>query len=170
MIRALEGAKSVIAEVGAEYGELSGRAYGVLDEYLLDDADVAIVAMSGAAGTARVVADGMRAEGVKAGVLRIRSYRPFPVAEVVAALQGIKAVAVLDRASSPGAVLAPIASDICAAFYNQAQRPTIVNYVFGLGGRDLSLEHVASVFERLTQIVKTGEVGPALSYLGLRDG
>lgn len=170
MIRALEGAKDVINEIGAEYGEISGRAYGVVEKYHLDDADVAIVTMSGAAGTTRVVVDSLRDEGLKVGLLRLRSYRPFPTAEVVAALQGVKAVAVLDRATSPGAVAAPIASDLCAAFYNATQRPAIVGYVFGLGGRDLSLDQVASVFERLNEIVKTGKVGPALTYLGLRDG
>ncbi|MDA8218188.1 MAG: pyruvate ferredoxin oxidoreductase [Dehalococcoidales bacterium] len=168
-IRALEGSAKVIREVGAEWGQLTGRAYGTVDAYKMDDAEVAIVTMSSAAGTTRTVVDALRDEGQKVGLLRIRSYRPFPTAEVIAALKGKKAVATLDRASSPGAVAAPIMSDISAALYDEEQRPRLAGYVFGLGGRDLGLDDVASVFARLQKIAQTGEVGPALSYLGLRD-
>ena len=136
----------------------------------MDDAEVAIVALSGVAGTTRCVVDALRDEGQKVGVLRIRVYRPFPAEAIVAALKGVKVVAILDRATSPGAPAAPIMSDVRAALYDEEPRPKTVNYVFGLGGRDLSLDQVASVFERLQTIVQTGEVGPALTYLGLRDG
>ena len=170
MIRALEGAASVIKEIGAEWGDLTGRSYGLVEPYMLEDAEVAVVAMSSAAGTTRVVVDALRDEGIKAGLLRIRCYRPFPTEDIVRALRGVQAVAVLDRASSPGAPGAPIFSDLCTALYGVEPRPKLVNYVFGLGGRDLSLDHVASVYERLSGIVRTGEVGPVLSYLGLRDG
>lgn len=169
MIRALEGSKSVIKAVGAEWGEMTGRDYGLTESYCLDDAEVAIVTMSGAAGTVRTVVDVLREQGVKAGLLRIRAYRPFPVEEVVAALKGLKAVAVLDRASSPGAPAAPIASDVRTVLFDVQPRPKLVGYVFGLGGRDLSMDQVASVFERLQQIAKTGDLGPVQTYLGLRD-
>ncbi|MHB1415027.1 MAG: transketolase C-terminal domain-containing protein [Chloroflexota bacterium] len=168
-IRALEGSAKVIREIGAEWGQLTGRAYGTVEPYMMDDAEVAVVAMSSAAGTTHTVVDALRDEGQKVGLLRIRSYRPFPTAEVVAALKGKKAVAVLDRASSPGAVAAPIMSDVSAALYDDQQRPKLAGYVFGLGGRDLGMDDVASVFARLQKIAQTGEVGPALSYLGLRD-
>ncbi|MCL5108279.1 MAG: pyruvate ferredoxin oxidoreductase [Chloroflexi bacterium] len=170
MIRALEGAKSVIKEVADEYGALTGRQYGLVEPYLMDDAEVAIVVMSSAAGTTRTVVDVLRDQGVKAGVLRIRSFRPFPKDEVVQALRGVRAVAVMDRASSPGAVAAPIFSEVASAMYGEEARPKLVNYVFGLGGRDLPMEQVASVYERLQNVVSTGEVGPVLTYLGLRDG
>ncbi|MHB1004506.1 MAG: pyruvate ferredoxin oxidoreductase [Chloroflexota bacterium] len=170
MIRALEGSAEVITAVGKEWGELTGRPYGLIEPYMLDDAEVAIITMSGAAGTTRCVVDALRAEGQKVGLLRVRSYRPFPAAAIVEALKGVKVVATLDRATSPGAPAAPIMSDIRSALYDAQPKPRAVGYVFGLGGRDLSLDHVASVFERLRGIVRTGEVGPALTYLGLRDG
>lgn len=168
-IRALEGSASVIKAIGAEWGQLTGREYGLVEPYQMDDAEIVIVTMSAAAGTTRTTIDVLRDEGVKVGLLRIRTYRPFPTAEVVAALKGKKAVAVLDRASSPGAPGAPIFSDVRTALYDVADRPQVVSYVFGLGGRDLSMDHVASVVERLQKIVQTGEVGPVLTYLGLRD-
>lgn len=169
-IRALENSASVIKQVSAEYGALTGRDYGLVEPYMMDDAEIAIVTMSSSAGTTRVVVDALREQGMKVGLLRVRCYRPFPTDEVVAALKGVKAVAVLDRASSPAAPGAPLFSDIRTALYDCAERPVVVGYVYGLGGRDLSLEMVESVYERLQGIVKTGEVGPVNSYLGLRDG
>jgi len=169
MIRALEGSANIIRQIGAEWGELTGRAYGLIETHRLEDAEVAIIATSGAAGTTRCVVDALRDEGRKVGLLRLRAYRPFPAEDIAAALKGVKAVAVLDRAASPGAPGAPILSDVRTALYDAADRPKVVGYVFGLGGRDLSLDQVASVYERLEHIVQTGEVGPALSYLGLRD-
>ena len=168
-IRALEGAAKVVKEIGKEWGELSGREYGLLEPYKLDDAEIAIVTMSAAAGTTRTVVDVLRDQGVKAGLLRIRCYRPFPTQEIVDALKGLKAVAVLDRASSPAAPGAPILSDVRTALFDEEVRPKVVGYVFGLGGRDLSMDMVGSVYERLQKIAQTGEVGPVLSYLGLRD-
>ncbi|MHB1134295.1 MAG: pyruvate ferredoxin oxidoreductase [Chloroflexota bacterium] len=170
MIRALEGAKDVIKEVGAEYAQLTGREYGLVEPYRLDDAEVAIVVMSSAAGTTRAVVDVMREQGIKAGLLRIRSFRPFPTEEVVQALRGVQAVAIMDRASSPGAVAAPLFNEAASALYDAPDRPQLVNYVFGLGGRDLAMEQVGEIFERLQRIVQTGEVGPKLTYLGLREG
>jgi pyruvate ferredoxin oxidoreductase alpha subunit len=169
MIRALERSAAIVKQVGAEWGELTGRKYDTIETYMMDDAEVAIVTMSAAAGTTRAVIDSLRDEGVKAGLVRIRAYRPFPTAEVVDAIKGIKVVAVLDRASSPGAPGAPILSDVRTALFDLPKRPKVVGYVFGLGGRDLSMDMVASVIERLQKIAQTGEVGPALSYLGLRD-
>jgi pyruvate ferredoxin oxidoreductase alpha subunit len=168
-IRAMEGSLAVIEAIGKEYGELTGRYYGALDPYLLDDADVAIVAMSSGAGTARVAVDKARAQGIKAGILRVRSFRPFPVRQVVEALKSVKAVCVLDRSSSPGAVGAPLFEDIRTALYDLDQRPKTVSLVFGLGGRDLTSEMVRPVLERLDKIAKGGPVGNASGYLGLRE-
>jgi pyruvate ferredoxin oxidoreductase alpha subunit len=168
-IKAMEGSLAVIEAIGKEYGELTGRFYGAIDPYLLDDADVAIVAMSSGAGTARVAVDQARAKGIKAGILRLRSFRPFPVKQVVEALKGIKAVAVLDRSSSPGAVGSPLFEDIRTALYDLENRPKTVSLIFGLGGRDLTPEMVAPVLERLDKIAKGGPVGRVSGYLGLRE-
>jgi pyruvate ferredoxin oxidoreductase alpha subunit len=161
---AMKTAKQAIVEVANEYAELAGRSYGLTESYLMDDAEVAIVAMSTGAGTARVAADRARAKGIKAGVVRVRSFRPFPTEEVVAALNGKKVVAVLDRAASPGATGAPLFQDIRTAMYDAPARPKLVNYVFGLGGRDLTVETVTDVFERLA----TENVAES-QYLGVRQ-
>lgn len=168
-IRAIERALAVIDEVGAEFGALTGRPYSVLDPYLLDDAEVAIVAMSSGAGTARVAVDLARDRGIKAGLLRVRSYRPFPTQKVIKALQNVKAVAVFDRASSPGAPGAPLFCDVRAALYDLDKRPQVLNYVFGLGGRDLTIDMIMPVLERLDKVAKGGPVGDITGYLGLRE-
>lgn len=165
--QAMEPTTRVIREIGREFGELSGRAYDLVEPHQMDDAEIAIVVMSTAAGTARLAADRARARGIKAGVLRIRSFRPFPMDEVVAQLSGKKVVAVLDRAAAPGAPGAPLFSDVRTALYDQSSRPNVVSYVFGLGGRDLTVDMVAEVFARLAATGKTGGV-PARQYLGVR--
>lgn len=169
MIRALEGSLKVIEAVGREYEALSGRTQGLVDAYGMEDAEVALVALSGAGGTARWAAMGLREKGVKVGVVRPRVYRPFPTQQVVDLLKGVKAVAVLDKAASPGAPAAPVFSDLAAAMYGMDARPKMVNYIFGLGGRDLTSAMVASTVRRLQEIASGAEAGPVVSYLGLRD-
>jgi pyruvate ferredoxin oxidoreductase alpha subunit len=161
---AMVAAKKAIVDVANEYAELSGRDYGLIESYGMEDADFAIVAMSTGAGTARVAAERARAKGVKAGVIRVRSFRPFPTEEIVKELAGTKVVAVLDRAASPGGTGAPLFQDIRTALYDQPKRPKVVNYVFGLGGRDLTVDMVSDVFERLAT-----ESVAEQQYLGVRQ-
>lgn len=160
---AMIAAKQAIVDVADEYAELSGRSYGLIESYGMEDAEVAIVAMSTGAGTARVAAERARANGIKAGVVRVRSFRPFPTEELLKELAGTKVVAVLDRAASPGATGAPLFQDVRTALYDVPNRPKVVNYVFGLGGRDLTVDMVTDVFERLA----TENVAEQ-QYLGVR--
>jgi pyruvate ferredoxin oxidoreductase alpha subunit len=169
MINALEGSLKVIEEVGAEFAQLSGRPQPVVDTYMMEDAEIAIVALSAMGGTARHTASKLRAQGVKAGVVRPRSFRPFPTAQVVEALKNVKAVAVMERTTSPGAVASPIFEDLAAAMFDLDVRPKMINYVTGRGGRDTNSAQLASVYERLQAIAAGGEVGPRVSYLGVRE-
>lgn len=169
MIRALEDSQKVIEEIGKEWEQLTGRAQPLIDTFMMDDAEVAIVALSGLGGTARHTASKLREQGIKAGVVRPRVYRPFPAEEMAAALKNAKAVAVLERAASPGAAASPIFEDLCTAMFDLEARPKMINYVTGLGGRDTNSSQVASVFERLQAIAAGGEVGPRVSYLGARE-
>jgi len=166
--QAMQRSARVIAEIGQEFGELSGRSYDLVEPYRMDDAEVAIVVMSTAAGTTRVAVDRARAQGVKAGLLRVRSFRPFPMDEVAAQLLGKRVVAVFDRAAAPGAAGAPLFSDVRTALYDQPSRPRVLGYVFGLGGRDLTVDMTVEVFEQLAASQAADGV-PTRQYLGVRE-
>lgn len=168
-INAMQNAKKVIEEVGEEYGKLTGRSYGLVDEYKLDDADIAIVVLNSAAGSSKGVVDSLRAKGIKAGVLKPRTYRPFPYEAIQNALKGVKAVAVLDRAETYSTLGGPMFADVRTALYDLKDDIKVVNYVYGLGGRDLRLEDVEDVYSDLSEIAKTGKVDKAITYLGLRE-
>jgi len=169
-IEAMVPALRVIQQVGAEFGGLSGREYGLVEAYRLDDAEVGLVAMSSAASTAEVAVDQLREQGEPVGLLRLRAYRPFPISEVVRRLRHLKAVCVLDRAAAPGAQAGPVGLDVRSALLDLNSRPQITNAVFGLGGRDLGLDDIVSVFRRLQKIAQSGRVEEPLFYLGLRGG
>lgn len=167
-VRALEGSLKVIKEVGKEFAALSGREQPLIDTYGMEDAEVAIVALSGIGGTARWTAMQLREQGMKVGVVRPRVYRPFPGEQMVELLKNVKAVAVVERATSPGAAASPIFEDLACAMWEMDSWPKMVNYVTGFGGRDTSSAQFMAVFERLQGIAQGGPVGPRLSYIGVR--
>ncbi len=168
---ALSKAMKVIVDVGEEFGQLSGRSYGIFDSYAMDDAEMAIVVLSSAAGTARSVVRKLRGEGVKIGLLKPRVFRPFPSQELAAALKGVKAVAVLDRSISFGAMdgAGPLYLEVCAALFAAGLGTKVVNYIYGLGGRDIFPEHFEQAASDLQDIVATGKVESLVGYLGLRE-
>ncbi|MDO8672362.1 MAG: transketolase C-terminal domain-containing protein, partial [Dehalococcoidia bacterium] len=165
----MEKALAVIEKIGKEFGDLTGRYYGHLTPYRLDDAEVAIVVMGSTAGTTKVAVDMLRDKGIKAGLLKLRTFRPFPAEAVAKALAGTQVVAVLDRDIAFGAQGNPIFEDVCTALYESEARPTLVNYVYGLGGRDTNASQIMSVYTDLLKIAETGTRGPMVRYLGLRD-
>ncbi|HAI87890.1 MAG TPA: pyruvate ferredoxin oxidoreductase [Firmicutes bacterium] len=162
-------AKPVILEVAKDYAKLSGREYGLFEEYMLDDAEIAIVVLGSTAGTAKEVVKALRADGVKAGLLKVRVFRPFPAREIAAALGGKKAIAVMDRSDSFNAVSGPVFAEVRSAMYGVENAPKIVDYIYGIGGRDVTMDHIKSVYDDLAKIVKTGQVERALTYLGIRE-
>ncbi len=162
-------AKPVILEVAKDYAKLSGREYGLFEEYMLDDAEIAIVVLGSTAGTAKEVVKALRADGVKAGLLKVRVFRPFPAREIAAALGGKKAIAVMDRSDSFNAVSGPVFAEVRSAMYGVDNAPKIVDYIYGIGGRDVTMDHIKSVYDDLAKIVKTGQVERALTYLGIRE-
>jgi pyruvate ferredoxin oxidoreductase alpha subunit len=151
---ALVGALDAFTGIAAEFEELSGRRYGPVEAYRLADAERAIVALGSSAGTVKDVVDELRGEGERVGLLKIASFRPFPVAAVAALLDGVGSVIVLDRADSPGGA-APLHAEVAAAFYGSGAE--LRGRVYGLGGRDLHPEDVREIF-----------AGRAPRYVGLR--
>ena len=166
---AMTQAKPVILDVARDYAKLSGREYGLFEEYMLDDAEIAIVVLGSTAGTAKEVVKALRADGVKAGLLKVRVFRPFPACEIARALQGKKAVAVMDRSDSFNAVSGPVFAEVRSAMYGMENAPTVVDYIYGIGGRDVTMDHIKSVYDDLAKIVKTGQVERNLTYLGIRE-
>jgi pyruvate ferredoxin oxidoreductase alpha subunit len=166
---AMMRAKPVIRQVGQEYKALTGRCYDLLEPYKLDDADIAIVVLSSTAGTTRVVVDELRQEGVKAGVLKPRVFRPFPYEEIREVLAPVKAIAILDRADSYAGFGGPLFKEIRAALYDAPARPPVVNYIYGLGGRDANLNDIRAVYRDLDKIAATGWTDQLVRYLGVRE-
>ena len=168
--QAMKNAKKVIEEVSADFAKMTGRKYGFFEEYKLEDSDIAIVCMNSTAGTAKFVVDNLRAKGIKAGLLKLRMYRPFPVEEIANALSHLKAVAVLDKADSLNGAGGALYTDITSAMYVCKKQVPTINYVYGLGGRDTRADEIESVYTDLLDIVKTGKIENPYRYLGLRKG
>lgn len=167
---AMRNAKNVILEVSKEFEKLTGRSYSLFEEYKLDDAEVAIVCMNSTAGTTKVVVDELRNKGIKAGLLKVRVYRPFPAEEISKALSNVKALAVLDRADSLNACGGALFTDVTSGmFVNNVHIPT-VNYIYGIGGRDTTAKDIEGVYNDLLEIVKTGKVDNPYRYFGLKRG
>ena len=165
---ALKNAKKVILDVSKEFEAWTGRHYGLFEEYKLDDAEIAIVCMNSTAGTTKYVVDNLRAKGIKAGLLKIRVYRPFPGEEVAKALSHLKAIAVLDKSDSLNAIGGALFEDVSSSMYVNNSHVPMCNYVYGIGGRDTTANDIESVYTDLIEIAKTGKVENPYRYLGLR--
>ena len=165
---AMKAAKARILEVAARFEALTGRKYGLFEAYRMEDAEVALVLIGSSAGTAKVAVDQLREQGVKAGLVKIRVFRPFPAQELAQALQHVKALAIMDKAESFSANGGPLFSEVRGALYDLESRPRTVGYVYGLGGRDITPAHFHTVFARLQAIAAGGELGPVYTHLGQR--
>ncbi len=166
--QAMKAAKDVILDVAKDFEKWTGRHYGLFEKYKLEDAEIAIVCMNSTAGTAKAVVNELREKGIKAGLLKIRVYRPFPGEEVANALSHLKAIAVLDRADSLNAMGGALFEDVTSSMYTYNKHVPTVNYVYGLGGRDTTTKDIESVYLDLETIVKEGKIENPYRYLGLR--
>lgn len=166
---ALKNAKKVTLEVADEYAKFSGRKYGLFEEYKMDDAEFALVLIGSAAGTAKDAVDKLRENGVKAGLIKIRLFRPFPGDEIAKTLENVKAVALMDRTESYNDCCGPIGAEVTTALYRNSSKVLAVNYVYGLGGRDVRVEDIESVYSELQKIAADGKVENPYRYLGVRE-
>jgi len=168
---AMRKALDVIKQVHDDYAKQSGRSYGngLVEAYRLDDAEIAAVCIGSTAGTVKTVVDELRENGIKAGLLRIRSFRPLPVKDIVSNLSGKKAVAVMDRACSFGGNGGPLFHEIRHSVYDVPDRPHLVNYIYGLGGRDTPPYMIKGIYRELQKIAETGQVENTVQFIGLRE-
>ncbi|MHB1340965.1 MAG: pyruvate ferredoxin oxidoreductase [Coriobacteriia bacterium] len=165
---AIERARKVVNQIGEEFSALSGRPFGMIETWGMDDAEVAIIVIGSTAGNVRHVARQAREQGVKIGIIKVRCWRPFPFGEIAEALAGVKAVAVLDRAESFGAEGGPLFLEVRSALYDSTDRPAVVDYIYGLGGSDVRLELIESVIKDMSDIASGAEAPAGLVYLGTR--
>ena len=168
--QAMIDAKDVIRKVGAEFGEMTGRTYELIEKYMMDDAEEAIIIIGSSAGTAKAAVNELRAQGKKVGLIKVRSFRPFPAEDIAQALKNVKAFAAMDKDDSFNAHCGPIYAETCAALYaNGVYAPKGINYIYGLGGRDVRVESIKTVFAELEKIAATGETGETYRYLDVRE-
>lgn len=165
---ALENAKDVILQVAKDYEKISGRKYGFFEEYRTKDADYIMLIMGSAAGTAKQAVDELREQGKRVGVLKLRVFRPFPAKEIAAALSRCKAVAIMDRCESYNGNGGPLGSEVTAALYRNKVMIDAVNYIYGLAGRDFTVENVFDIFAELDDAVTSGTEIEQYQYIGLR--
>lgn len=167
---AMKRAKKVILDVAKEFESLTGQSYGFFEGYRLEDAEYAIVAIGSVCGTAKDAVDALREKGLRAGLLKIRVFRPFPAEEIAKALKNCRAIAIMDRSEGYNAVGGPLGAEVTAALYRAKSHAEVVNIMYGLSGRDVRVEDLEDVFDHL---VKLGDGEHAYDepcpYLGLRE-
>lgn len=165
---ALENSKEVILEVAKKFEKLSGRSYGLFEEYKTKDADYIMLLIGSAAGTAKQAVDDLRAQGKKVGVIKLRVFRPFPADELAHALKNCKAVAIMDRTESYNGNGGPLGSEVTAGLFRNKVMIHAVNYIYGLAGRDFTVEDVYAIFAELEDAEENGKKVEQYQYIGLR--
>jgi pyruvate ferredoxin oxidoreductase alpha subunit len=170
-VEAMASSKRVILDVAAEFNKKFNRDYGLFEAYELGDADVAVVVANSTAGTTKVVVDQLRSEGLKAGLLKPRVFRPFPAQEIAAALSNVKAVAVMDRSVSFGAMenAGPLFLELVAALTVNGVQVPVADYVYGLGGRDILPHEIERVYRDAIKMAETGQMKQMVTYLSVRE-
>ncbi|MEA2112063.1 MAG: 2-oxoacid:ferredoxin oxidoreductase subunit alpha [Campylobacterota bacterium] len=165
---AMMRSRKVIDEVFAEFKELTGREYKAVESYKIEDAEVAIVALGTTYETAKLSVDEMRKEGIKAGVIAPRVFRPFPLEDLAAQLQNVKAISCMDR-SAPGGSVGALYNEISGALYNSSARPVLSNIIYGLGGRDMTVSVLNEIYRDLAKEAASGKLNGAIQrFVGVR--
>jgi pyruvate ferredoxin oxidoreductase alpha subunit len=168
---AQRAAAELVPSILKEFAAVSGRDYDVIEEFEMDDAEVAIVVLGSTAGTVKTVVQELQREGKKVGMVKIRVFRPFPARELVRTLTKVRAIAVLDRSIAFGSAGGPVFDEIRSAFFGNGVNPTgmmTVNYLYGLGGRDVKHSDIKSVYDELTALLRGEAANGAVRYLGVR--
>jgi len=158
-----------VREAAEGFARITGRKYDLFETYKLEDAEMGIIVLNSTAGTAKEVVDRLREDGKKVGLLKPRLFRPLPVEDLKKALSHLKVIGVMDRADTFGGFGGPLFGDIRSVLYDVEHRPVIVDYIYGLGGRDVTMDQIYKVFDDLDFINRTGRVESLISYIGIRE-
>lgn len=166
---AMIDSKKIINEVSEEFYKITGRKYDLFEKYMMDDAEIGIVALNSTAGTIKDTVDKLRKKGIKAGLIKPRTFRPLPWNEIATSLKDLKALAIMDKCDSVNAYAAPLFTEITSAMYSSKVYVPTVNYIYGLGGTDVTNKDIENIFENLSKISKTYRTSKTTYYLGFDD-
>jgi len=168
---AMRIAPKIIQQVHEEYAKISGRRYGdgLIEPHYLEDAETAIVCVGSTSGTVKTVVNELRSKRMKVGLLRLRTFRPLPVKEITKALENVKAVAVMDRSLSFGGHGGAVFHEIRHILYDASTHPYVVNYIYGLGGRDTNPNLMHKIYRDLQRILETQRIEEPVQFIGLRE-
>jgi len=166
---ALKASKPVIQEIFNDFANHFGRQYKLVETYKTEDAETIIVAIGSIAQTAISAIDALRSKGVKAGIARIRVFRPFPASELVDAIRGAKNLVLLDRVTSfaGGEVAGPVALEVKSALFDRGLAPKVGNFLVGLGGRDVTQQNFEEMVERVASATN-GDL-PVYEFINVRE-
>lgn len=167
--QAMKDAMPVIMAVAERFERMTGRQYGFFEEYMMDDAEVALVAIGSSAGTGKEAVDRLRSEGKKVGLIKLRVFRPFPRIPLAEAMCKVKAVAIMDKAESFSNSGGPLFNEARSSLYDLRDKPYCINYIYGLGGRDIRVEDFYDIFQDLFVIAENDDPGDVYRYIGVRD-
>lgn len=168
-VEALKKVPQVVREVSADFAKLTGRNYDYFESYQMADAEIALIAIGSTAGTAKAAIDNLRKAGVRVGLLKIRLYRPFPAVEICETLGNIQAIGVMDRAESYSNTGGPLFTDVRAALYDAGINPQIINIIYGLGGRDITVKDLEKIIRKVQDVKESGQIGEKIIYYGVRE-
>lgn len=166
---ALQKSISVVDKVTEAYASISGREYGILETFEMEDAEAAVLCMGSTCGTIRNIVKKMRSEGKKVGLIKLWLYRPFPTEELITATKNLKSLAVMERAISFGAPSGALCSDVASTLQTSSNKLKVFDVIFGLGGRDITGDEIESVFNDALRVGETGVVKEYVKYVGVRE-
>jgi len=146
---AIVNSRKTILKVWDEWEKRFGRRYEPIESYKMEGAEFAVLTMGSMGETAEVAIDALREKGVPVGLLKLKLWRPFPYEDLKKAVKGVKSLIVMDRAVSFGGPGGPVASEIRSALYDEPSRPDLTNYIFGLGGRDVTVEDFIAMIDKV---------------------
>jgi pyruvate ferredoxin oxidoreductase alpha subunit len=167
-VEAMKQAIKYVEEVDKEWSKLSGRSYQYVEPYKMEDAEVALIGMGSMMGTVRYMVDELRDEGIKAGMIKLRLFRPFPIDSIKKAIGHVPVLGVMEKCVSFGAPASPLMEELMTTYYHDSKKPLMANYVVGLGGRDVSPDMIREAYMSLEKIKKTGKVDKLSTYIGVR--
>ncbi|MFW5986034.1 MAG: pyruvate ferredoxin oxidoreductase [Halanaerobiales bacterium] len=165
----MEHVLQVVLEVAEEFKNLTGREYGYFEKYRMDDAEIALIGLGSAIGTARAAVDNIRELGEKVGLINLRLYRPFPAEALADVLADVKVIGVMDRADTFSLNGGPLFADLRNALYDFDQSRKVVNYIYGLGGRDINVSDFEKIIRELMETKNFNQVKNRVSYYGVRE-
>lgn len=167
LAEAMKISKDEILKISEEFAKITGRKYDLYEKYMLDDAELGLIVLNSTAGTAKDVIDDLRNNGIKAGLLKPRCFRPLPYMEIPNEIKHLKALAILDKSDSINGYSGPLFSEIISAMYTLNLHVPTVNYIYGLGGTDVTKSDIKTVFNDLREIAKSGKSNLTKKYLGI---